>query len=292
MPHAPDRRKRQFVLAAACALGVLAAGNSLAAQGAAVPSEPLRIYATPTPQGDVLRFVQKLADKDGRGLKLKVIESSQGLDSNVLLFKGDVEANLTQHRPYFDSWIAAHPEARGKLVNVATVLVNVFGLYSAKYKSVKDIPEGASFLVPNEQTNLPRALFILQNEGLIQLNHGKSDGSAAAVAIDEKSIVANPRKFRFVPTETRLRAKSLPDVEASFINGDIALTNDVDPRAALSLEDKANNPYANVLTTRQELVGDPRVRLLADYLTGPEVAQYITDHYKGFIVPVQAKLVP
>ena len=257
-----------------------------------VSSQPLTIFATPTPQGDILRQVQKLADRDGRGLKLRVIESAQGLDANQLLLKGDVDANLYQHRPYFNSWIAAHPEGQEQLVNVATLLVNVFGLYSSKYKSIKDIPDGASFLVPNEQTNLPRALFILQNVGLLKLSHSRSDGSAAAVAIDEKSIVDNPKKLKFIPTETRMRAKSLPDVEASFINGDIALTHDIQPDTALALEDKQDNPYANVLTTRKELAHDARLQLLVSYLTSEQIARYIDEHYQGFIVPVQAQLQP
>lgn len=289
--HAINRGRRVFTALAATLLataGVFA--PSAASLAASVPGEPLRIYVTPTPQGDVLRYVQKLADADGSGLKLKVIESSQGLDANQLVFKGDVDANLIQHRPYFNSWIAAHPEAKDSLVNVATLLVNVFGLYSAKFKSAQDIPEGASILVPNEQTNLPRALFILQNEGLIKLDHSKSDGTAAAVSIDEKRILENPKKFKFIGTETGLRAKSLPDVQATFINGDIALTHGIDPASALSLEDPQNNPYANVLTTRRELVDDPRIRLLVDYLTGEKVASYIKDNYKGFIVPAQERL--
>lgn len=297
-PLQPTRRRTvaaALTLAAGTLLGSLGIGGAAHAQDttkAKVPSEPLKVYATPTPQGDILRFVQKLADQDGNGLKLRVIESGQGLDPNQLLFKGDVDANLYQHQPYFRSWIAAHPDAKPVLVNAATLLVNVFGLYSSRFKSIKDIPEGASVLVPNEQTNLPRAFFILQNEGLLKLSHPRSDGSAAALAIDEKSIVANPKKLKFIATETRLRAKSLPDVEASFINGDIALTHDIDPKTALSLEDKANNPYANVLTTRQELVKDPRIQLLTDYLTGPKVAQFINDNYKGFVAPVQQRLIP
>lgn len=296
-PNAP--RRKTILRALALAAGMLASGFTTAAAAATsaaasakVPSEPLRVYATPTPQGDILRYVQKLADADGRGLKLKVIESSQGLDANQLLLKGDIDANLFQHRPYFASWTAAHPEAKDKLVNAATLLVNVFGLYSSKYKSAKDIPDGASLLVPNEQTNLPRALFILQDQGLLQLNYPKSDGSAPALAIDEKSIVANPRNLKLIPTETRLRAKSLPDVEAAFINGDIALTHDIDPQTALSLESKANNPYANVLTTRSDLARDPRIQALVDYLTGNQVARFIDDNYKGFVAPVQQRLIP
>lgn len=295
MNHPSKAQKRNallaaFAIASASALAALAPMSASAASR--VPGEPLKVYVTPTPQGDILRYVQKLADADGSGLKLKVIESSQGLDANQLLLKGDVDANLFQHRPYFVSWIAAHPEARERLVPAATLLVNVFGLYSSKYKSIRDIPAGASFLVPNEQTNLPRALFILQNEGLLKLSHGQSDGSAAALSIDEKSIVDNPRKLKFVPTETRLRAKALPDVEASFINGDIALTHDIDPRSALALESKANNPYANILTVRSDLVKDPRVQALVDYLTGRSVAKFIEDNYKGFVAPVQQRLIP
>lgn len=292
MSHAPiNRKKRQRILASlAVSFGMVMTCLSASSNAETVSSTPLKIYVTPTPQGDVLRYVQKLADQDQSGLKLKVIESSQGLDANQLLFKGDVDATLIQHIPYFNSWVAAHPEAKGHLVNVATLLVNVFGLYSAKYPSIKDIPDGASLLVPNEQTNLPRALFILQSEGLIKLSYPASDGSAAAVAIDEKNIVSNPKHFKFVPTETQLRAKALPDVQASFINGDIALTNDVDPASALALEDKKNNPYANVLTTRKTLVNDPRLQLLVRYLTGEKVAKFITDNYKGFVAPVQARL--
>jgi len=281
-------------LLTAVTISVFAAAGTLAPSGsllaASVPATPLTVYVTPTPQGDVLRFVQKLADEDGTGLQLKVIESSRGLDANQLVSAGDVDANLYQHRPYFNSWIAAHPDAKGKLVNVATLLVNIFGLYSSKFKSVKDIPDGASIFVPNEQTNLPRAFFILQNEGLLKLDHHTSDGSAQAIAIDEKNILENPKRLQFIPTETRLRAKALPDVEASFVNGDIALSHGIDPALALSLEERTNNPYANVLTTRKELVDDPRIKLLVDYLTGPKVAKYITDNYKGFIVPAQERL--
>ncbi|QEI07657.1 metal ABC transporter substrate-binding protein [Pigmentiphaga aceris] len=287
-------RRRLLLASAAAAIATLTSAPSLAQNNAkpSVPNTPFLIYATPTPQGDVLRYVQKLADEDGSGLKLKVIESSQGLDSNQLVFKGDVHANLTQHQPYFNSWIAAHPEAKDTLVHASTLLVNIFGLYSSKYKSVKDIPEGTKILVPNEQTNLPRALFILQNEGLLKLSHTSSDGSPAAVAIDEKSIQDNPKKFQFVPTETGLRAKALPDVAASFINGDIALTNGIDPKSALSLESADKNPYANVLTTRRELLTDPRLKLLVTYLNSPKVAAYINDNYKGFIVPAQQSLLP
>lgn len=280
------------VTLAACS-GSSSASTSTSSSGAAattVSSEPLKVYATPVPQGEVLEYVQKLADEDGSGLKLDITASQQGLDSNELLAGGDVDATLNQHRPYFASWEAAHPDVTN-LVNANTLLVNIFGLYSSKYKNVDDIPDGSDILVPNEQTNLPRALFILQDLGLVTLDYPTSDGSPQAVSIDETHITANPKNLNLVPTETVLRAQSLPDVAASFINGDIALTNGVDPSSALALEKAEGNPYANVLTTRDDLVQDDRLQKLIDYLTGPEVAKYIEDNYGGFVLPVQEKLI-
>lgn len=280
------------LILAGCASGTDDAGTSTPAEGddgTTISSEPLKVYATAVPQAELLREVQDLADADGSGLQLDIIESDGKLDANELVAAGDVDATFIQHVPYFDSWVAAHPETTN-LVNVATVLVNIFGLYSNEFDSAEDIPDGAQILVPNEQTNLPRALFILQDLGLIELTHPESDGSDAAVSIDESDIVSNPKNLELLPTETNLRAQSLPDVEASFVNGDIALSHDIDPNTAISLESPDNNPYANVITTTTDNADDPRIQKLVEYLTGEEIATIITDSYGGFILPVQAKL--
>jgi D-methionine transport system substrate-binding protein len=257
-------------------------------KGTVVPGTPLKIYATASPQGDIVRYVQKLADADGTGLVLKLTTSggSGTLDSYELLANGDTDVNFTGHQPYVNAWKAAHP----KLDNFdgkATVLLNAFGLYSQKYQTPQALPDGARILIPNEQTNLPRALFILQDLGLIKLNVAKLDSSPAAVAVSEKSIVDNPRHLVFIPTDTVLRAKALPDADASFINGDVALSNGIDPSKALVREHTTDNPYANLIYTRNEQLDDPRVKLLASYLTGPEVKKFIDDNYRGFVIADQ-----
>jgi D-methionine transport system substrate-binding protein len=253
-----------------------------------VSSKVLRVYATASPQGDIINFVQQIANADKSGLQLKLTTSggSGALDSYELLANGDTDVNFTGHQPYVNSWKSAHP-SENNFDGKATVLVNAFGLYSVKYKNPKDLPDGAKILVPNEQTNLPRALFILQYLGLIKLNVAKLDNSPAAIAVSEKSIVSNPRHLKLLPTDTVLRAKALQDADASFINGDVALSNNVDPSRALVRESASNNPYANLIYTRNDMLNDPRVDLLAKYLTSPEVKKFIDDNYKGFVVADQ-----
>ncbi|KAB1664005.1 MetQ/NlpA family ABC transporter substrate-binding protein [Pseudoclavibacter sp. CFCC 13611] len=274
---------------AALALGGCAGSSSTPADGSKVDSSPLKIYATAVPQGDVLKQVQKLADEDGSGLKLEVTTSAtESVDPNAQLVGGDFDANFYQHQPYFNSWVAKHPDT--DLVNKATVLVNVFGLYSEKHSDASDLPDGATVLVPNEQTNLPRALFLLQDLGLLKLNVASADGSAAALGVSEQSIVDNPKHLNLVATASVQRAKSLPDVDASFVNGDIALSNGINPNDALKLESADDNPYANVLTTTAGKADDPRIKLLTEYLTGDEIATFIKDTYQGFVQPSQKVL--
>jgi D-methionine transport system substrate-binding protein len=257
-------------------------------KGTVVSATPLRVYATASPQGDIIRYVQTLAQADGTGLVLKLTTSggSGALDSYELLANGDTDVNFTGHQPYVTAWKTAHARL-DNFGGKATVLLNAFGLYSAKYKSPAELPEGARILIPNEQTNLPRALFILQDLGLIKLNVDKLDSSAGAIGVSEKSIIDNPRHLKLIPTDTVLRAKALQDADASFINGDVALSNGVDPSRALVREHTSDNPYANVIYARNDMLDDERLTLLARYLTGPEVKQFIEANYRGFVIPAQ-----
>ncbi|UFH48208.1 MetQ/NlpA family ABC transporter substrate-binding protein [Pseudomonas sp. KNUC1026] len=127
------------------------------AHAASLPGPPLRVYATASPQGDIIRYVQKLAAADGSGLELKLTTSggSGTLDSYELLANKDTDVNFTGHQPYVTAWKAAHPSL-DNFSGKATVLVNAFGLYSERYKNAQDLPEGARILVP-ERADQPAA---------------------------------------------------------------------------------------------------------------------------------------
>ncbi len=91
----------------------------------------------------------------------------QRVNSNELLAHGDVDANYFQHLPYLHS----QEQALGqKFVVAATVHIEPLGIYSHKYKNVAEVPDKGSVAVPNNVTNLSRALYLLQEQGLITLN--------------------------------------------------------------------------------------------------------------------------
>ena len=86
-------------------------------------------------------------------------------------------------------------ENKGDVVAVADTLLSPIHLFSgtengkAKYKDVKELPEGATISVPNDGTNESRALTLLQTAGLIKLD--VKDGELATI----KNISENPKKL-------------------------------------------------------------------------------------------------
>lgn len=260
------------------------AGLTLAVLGALVASfgaqalEPLRVAADPVPHAQILAYVQKIDPQ----LNLKVIEIPNGVNSNELLVHGDVDANYFQHLPYLKSQEQALGE---KLAVAATVHIEPLGIYSHRHKSFADVPVKGTVAVPNNVTNLSRALYLLQDNGLIKLKPGFND--PASDQATPKDIAENPKQLKILEIESPQIPRSLDDVDLAVINGNYALDAGLVPaKDALGLEKAEHNPYANILVTTPKLQNDPRIAQLAKDLTSPQVAQYITDNFAGSVIPV------
>ena len=238
---------------------------------------PLRIAADPVPHAEILEYVKQLDPK----LDLDVIELSGGVNANELLAAGDVDANYFQHLPYLKD----QEKALGKTFDVvASVHVEPLGIYSHRVKSLTALPQGASIAVPNNPTNLSRALWLLQDKGLIRLN---AQAEAGSTLVTPKDISENPKQIKIIEIEAPQLPRSLDDVDAAVINGNYALEAGLTPaKDALGLESAGHNPYANLLVTTPQLAKDPRVLALAKDLTSPQVAAFIRQHYNGSVIPV------
>ncbi|WP_110882143.1 MetQ/NlpA family ABC transporter substrate-binding protein [Cronobacter sakazakii] len=254
------------------------AGLALLISAGLQAAEPLRVAADPVPHAEILNYIKKLDPK----LDLNVVELTSGVNANELLANGDVDANYFQHLPYLKD----QEKALGKTFAVAaTVHIEPLGIYSRKYKDFKAVPEGATVAVPNNVTNLSRALFLLQNQGLITLKAGFNDPASSLAT--PKDIRDNPKKLKILEIESPQIPRSLDDVDLAVINGNYALEAGLTPaKDALGLERADHNPYANLLVTTPALAGDPRIKALAKDLQSPQVADFIRQHYNGSVIPV------
>ena len=143
------------------ALG-LAASFALAAPALAQQNQVVRIGASPGPHAEILEKVKPIAARNG--LDLKIIEFSDYVVPNQALAAGELEANSFQNQPYLDNQV----KDRGfKLVSVGLTVNFPLGIYSSKYKSWAEVPDGATVAIQNDPTNGGRSLLLLQDKGVI-----------------------------------------------------------------------------------------------------------------------------
>lgn len=266
-------------------LAACGAGGGADAGATPDPSQPLRVIADVVPHAELIKEAESLGLLGDTGIELT--ENSGQIDQNQLVNEGDLDANFFQHVPYLDDWNANHTDS--DLVPVATVHVEPLGLYSRKVTSLADVPQDATVAIPEDPTNQARALFLLEDAGLLTLDVNREDPDLDYSQVSDANVAENPKNITFVKIDRPQLAASLddPQVTLSIVNGNYALEAGLVPADdALVLEEAEGNPYANVLVVKETLADDPRVQALADALESPELAQFIIENYQGSVLPV------
>jgi D-methionine transport system substrate-binding protein len=78
----------------------------------------------------------------------------------------------------------------------AAVHVEPLGLYSRQIRRLADLQSGSSVAVPNDITNLSRALYLLQDQRLLRLRPGLNERDRQLATPHD--IAANPLQLRII----------------------------------------------------------------------------------------------
>jgi D-methionine transport system substrate-binding protein len=253
------------------ALG-LAAALGLSAPALAQQNQLIRIGVSPGPHAEILEKVKPIAAK--KGLELKIIEFSDYVVPNQALAAGELEANSFQNQPYLDNQV----KDRGfKLISVGLTVNFPLGIYSAKYKSWAEVPDGATVAIQNDPTNGGRSLLLLQDKGVIKLKDGV--GFKPTVA----DITSNPKKLKIIEIEAAQTPRSLPDVAAAAINTNYAVDAKIEPTSAILREDP-KGPYVNLIAVREADKDKPWVKALLESYHSPEIKAFVAERFKGSVL--------
>ncbi len=251
-------------------LAAMAAVAALSAQA----NESLNVAATAVPHAEILEFVKPQLAEQGVDLNIKVF--TDYIQPNVQVAQKNMDANFFQHQPYLDEF------NKGKgtdLVAVTGVHLEPLGAYSSKIKQLDELGNGANVVVPNDATNGGRALLLLQKYGLIRL---KDQSNILATT---KDIVENTKGLKIRELEAATIPRVLTQVDLALINTNYALEAKLDPsKDALFIEGN-DSPYVNILVARPDNKDSPAMQKLAAALHSPELKQFITEKYKGAVLP-------
>jgi D-methionine transport system substrate-binding protein len=263
--------KRLFLaLGLAATVGACSKGGEAPKAG----GETLTIAATAVPHAEILEFVKPTLAKQGLDLQIKVFNDY--VQPNLVVDQGRMDASYFETKPYLDEF---NRERGTHLVTVAGIHVEPFGAYSRKWKSLNDLPQGATVAIPNEPSNGGRALLLLHKSGLITLKDPNNPLSTL------KDIAANPKGLKFKELEAPALPRVLDQVDLALINTNYALDAKLNPtKDALAIESK-DSPYVNFVVTRADRANDPRVAKLVAALRTPEVKAFIEQKYQGAVLP-------
>ncbi|CAM3740670.1 MetQ/NlpA family ABC transporter substrate-binding protein [Nocardiopsis rhodophaea] len=240
----------------------------------------IKVGASPVPHAKILHYVQENLAADA-GLDIQVTEFTDYNQPNAALTQGEIDANYFQTKPFLQEYLDGNSDA--DLTWVDDVHLEAFGLYSESLEEIGDLADGAKIGVPNDASNMGRALKLLADNDLLTLK----DGADSAATVED--IEDNPTNLDIVPVEAAQLPRSLADVDAAVVNGNYALEADLSESAnVLAWEDTKDNPYANGLVVAADKADDPDIAKLDELLHSDEVRTYMEDQWKGVVTPIDA----
>ena len=272
------------LLALALVLSLAACGSNNAGTDAQTPAADttITVGASSTPHAEILEQVTEALAAEG--YTLKVIIYDDYVLPNQALSDGSLDANYFQHTPYLNSYNAANGT---DLVSAALIHYEPFGLYGNGVAAVADIADGATILIPADDSNETRALLLLQQEGLITLPEGANatDGVTTLDIVDNHGYDIQAIQADTVPVQL---ANSTEGTVA-VINGNYAIQAGLKVADALAVEDASGNAaqtYANIIAVRAGEENSAKTQALVKALQTDAVKQYIADSYDGAVVAI------
>ncbi|GIN42030.1 MULTISPECIES: MetQ/NlpA family ABC transporter substrate-binding protein [Heyndrickxia] len=242
----------------------------------------LVVGASNTPHAVILEQAKPILKK--KGINLKIEKFTDYVLPNKALDGKDLDANYFQHIPYLEKQIK---EFGYDFVNAGGIHIEPMGIYSKKYKSLDDLPDGAKILMSNSVADHGRILTLFEEKGLIKLKDGVNKDEATI-----KDIAENPKKLKFdyeYDPAFLTTAYNNGEGDAVVINSNFAIDVGMNPKKDSIAIEGDDSPYVNVIAVRKGDENKKSIKTLVEVLHSKEIQDFIKKEWKGSVVPVSGK---
>lgn len=252
----PKRSILPFVIIGVIVVALIAGLTSFfALRGKNDTSKPITIGVVGASNPYWATFKQAAADA---GINVDIKDFTDYSLVNPALTNGDIDLNQFQHIIYLAQYIH---DSGNQLTPIGATAIYPLGLYSKKYASVAEIPDGSTVTVPNDQTNQARALLVLQSAGLVKLKDG------GTILSDLTDIDEANSKVKVMAMDANLTPSSLSDAAAAIINNDFLVDAGLTYSDAIAKDDPSDPnalPYVNIWVSRPADANNPTYLKLVD----------------------------
>lgn len=234
----------------------------------------LKVATLIPPMTDVLELVKPMLKEEGINLDIQIL--SDNVQPNNALAHKEVDANFFQHVPYMEEYNANNGS---ELVPVTPIYNAVFGAYSKKYKTIEDLPDGATIAIPNDPSNIGRSLVMFEKNGLIKLKEGMG------IKATQADIVENPHQYKFTEVDLLMLARTLDDVDMVAMTPAYAKPLGLTPKKDALVTEGNDSDFTITLVARKDNVDSEPIQKLAKAMTSPEVKKFFEDNYSEIALP-------
>jgi D-methionine transport system substrate-binding protein len=220
------------------------------------------------------------AELAAQGFNLQWVVVNDIILPNEMVDSGQADANAFQHEAYFDQFVQDHG-----LKNIERGFYTIYtpsGLYSKKYKSLAQLPDGATIAIPVDPANNGRSLFMLRDHGLLTLRPGVV---VTHTSLDD--ITSNPHHFKFLQVDQLMLWRTIQDVDAAFLFSLYAKMAGFDPvKDALAIEtqDGSKSPYVGIVAVMRGLAGTPKIKALQTAYESDAIKTFYRSKYGDAVV--------
>lgn len=204
-------------------------------------------------------------------------------DSNTInraVSDGEVAGTIYQHKLWLGQVLEANPDFREEAAT--PVFRWGFGIWSDKYKTPAELPDGATVSLYSDPANEAQGLWLLERAGLITLDPAVNKWTAT-----QKDIVANPKNLKFTLLDFAAQSRSLPDLDAAVGYTEYYLAAKV-PLEYQIFAPPAPDEFAGQLTIGSRWADTDNIKKLVATFKDPAVQQFLaTDpSVKGILLPL------
>ena len=267
------RKKVKELLTLGTALILAACGNGgdedNAVEDGAEGTEPTTIVVASTmpPMTDIVEIA---AENIAEPYTIEIMEVSDNVQYNEAVQHKEAYASFAQHEPFMEQYNDAND---GNLVAIQTIYDPIVGFYSPVYNSIAEIQDGAEIAIPSDKSNETRALLVLAEQGLIEL-----DSEVAPIDVTLQDITSNPHDFEFTSIDLlNLTAAYEDGVELVFNLPTYIASAGLTPDDALFLESEENDLFALTVVVRDENQDTNATQALLDAFTSQAVYDFLTE---------------
>lgn len=245
----------------------------------------ITVGVNPVPHAEILENAVRdvLAEA---GWELEVMVFQDYVLPNTSLEAGELDANYFQTLGYMNG---QNEDSGLHLAAVAGVHIEPMGIYSQKYQSLDELPDGAEIGIPNDPENTERGLNLLLQKGLLSSLGGYGTESSVTAESLTNDSKANPHGYKITTLEAASLPLALPDLDAATINGNYALEAELPSNyPALEIEEfdeETTVRRTNFIVVRQGDEESAKTQALVAAINSDTVKQYIESIYKGSVIP-------